>query len=220
MKLCRACGVPTNRTAQATYCAPCGAQSERRRIRDPGARPCVGCGGPTGKKAPQARKCKACESRQIADNANRRYHADEDRARANAERYRVAHRVKVVSATREWRARNHESLLSRRREQYAANPGPQRVRSVLSGGKRRATMRNNNSPGVSSQEWDLCLDMFGHRCAYCLKTSSLTVDHVVPISRGGADSFDNVVPACGFCNGSKNASSLLQWSLRGGGVNV
>ena len=38
-----------------------------------------------------------------------------------------------------------------------------------------------------------------------------TIDHVIPIARGGAHSIDNVVPACGFCNCSKGNKPLLIW---------
>ena len=46
----------------------------------------------------------------------------------------------------------------------------------------------------------------GHRCQYCdirLPASELTTDHVVPRSRGGATSWDNVVTACAPCNRQK-----------------
>jgi 5-methylcytosine-specific restriction endonuclease McrA len=38
------------------------------------------------------------------------------------------------------------------------------------------------------------------RCQYCGATSHLTVDHVVPRSRGGLSSWDNVVTSCAPCN--------------------
>jgi len=41
-----------------------------------------------------------------------------------------------------------------------------------------------------------------HRCAYCGKAAS-TIDHVLPRSRGGANSWLNTVAACGGCNQRK-----------------
>src|SRR5699024_6939227 len=38
-----------------------------------------------------------------------------------------------------------------------------------------------------------------HRCGYCGKTAS-TIDHVLPRSRGGADSWENLVACCLRCN--------------------
>lgn len=42
----------------------------------------------------------------------------------------------------------------------------------------------------------------GHTCAYCGGRGQ-TVDHLVPVSRGGRSSWLNTVAACGRCNGRK-----------------
>lgn len=47
-----------------------------------------------------------------------------------------------------------------------------------------------------------------HLCAYCGEhhtTPNLSRDHVIPKSRGGADTWTNVVSACHSCNHSKGA---------------
>ncbi len=42
------------------------------------------------------------------------------------------------------------------------------------------------------------------RCQYCgAKTKDLTIDHVVPKSRGGVDTWENLVTACKKCNNKK-----------------
>ena len=41
-------------------------------------------------------------------------------------------------------------------------------------------------------------------CQYCgAKTNDLTIDHVIPSSRGGNDTWDNVVACCQKCNVKK-----------------
>jgi 5-methylcytosine-specific restriction endonuclease McrA len=42
----------------------------------------------------------------------------------------------------------------------------------------------------------------GHRCQYCGKAAE-NLDHVVPRSRGGTHSWDNVVASCRSCNARK-----------------
>jgi len=45
----------------------------------------------------------------------------------------------------------------------------------------------------------------GFVCAYCgTKDKRLTIDHVIPISKGGKTSFENCVAACKNCNSTKN----------------
>lgn len=52
------------------------------------------------------------------------------------------------------------------------------------------------------------------RCAYCnaqVDEDDLTVDHVQALSRGGPNSTDNIVPACGPCNQAKGNKTLDEW---------
>ncbi|MCL7465749.1 HNH endonuclease [Phaeovulum sp. NW3] len=50
-------------------------------------------------------------------------------------------------------------------------------------------------------------------CQYCGSKSDLTFDHVIPRSRGGVTSWDNVVAACAPCNLKKANKSLRQSGL-------
>lgn len=54
-----------------------------------------------------------------------------------------------------------------------------------------------------------------HLCAYCARTAS-TIDHVFPRSRGGEESWENLVACCLPCNNLKGNRSLseLGWQLR------
>ncbi|MFP1645873.1 HNH endonuclease [Pontitalea aquivivens] len=51
------------------------------------------------------------------------------------------------------------------------------------------------------------------RCQYCGSKSDLTFDHVIPRSRGGVTSWDNVVAACAPCNLKKANKSLRESGL-------
>lgn len=43
-----------------------------------------------------------------------------------------------------------------------------------------------------------------YTCQYCgSKTFELTIDHIIPRSRGGGDSWENLVAACNRCNNRK-----------------
>ena len=50
-----------------------------------------------------------------------------------------------------------------------------------------------------------------HTCQYCGATERLSLDHIVPWSRGGKDSADNLVTACRSCNSKKNARTPDEW---------
>lgn len=53
------------------------------------------------------------------------------------------------------------------------------------------------------------------RCCYCAAVAT-SLDHVIPKSRGGPHTWENVVAACGRCNHVKADRSLaeLGWKLR------
>lgn len=56
----------------------------------------------------------------------------------------------------------------------------------------------------------------GH-CAYCgqhLKQKNMTVDHLVPQSRGGGNNIENLMPCCKSCNSMKAADKLRVFRLR------
>ncbi len=51
-------------------------------------------------------------------------------------------------------------------------------------------------------------------CYYCGKQAdpaSLTMDHVVPLARGGRSTKDNLVPACKECNSKKKYLLPMEW---------
>jgi 5-methylcytosine-specific restriction endonuclease McrA len=51
-------------------------------------------------------------------------------------------------------------------------------------------------------------------CQYCGSTRSLTIDHLIPRCRGGADSWENTLLACSSCNTKKGSKSLEQSGLK------
>jgi len=53
----------------------------------------------------------------------------------------------------------------------------------------------------------------GYRCVYCGAKRNLDIDHVVPQSRGGRDTFENTVTACRTCNNSKGTLTLREAGL-------
>ena len=60
---------------------------------------------------------------------------------------------------------------------------------------------------LTAKEWSDILKKYKFRCAYCGKEFTLfnreTKDHVIPISKGGDNTKENVVPACRSCNSKK-----------------
>jgi len=52
------------------------------------------------------------------------------------------------------------------------------------------------------------------RCHYCgvqVPPKELTLDHIVPVSRGGRSTKGNCVPCCKNCNSSKQQMTPVEW---------
>jgi|TARA_Y100001970_G_scaffold164447_1_gene200916 hypothetical protein len=54
------------------------------------------------------------------------------------------------------------------------------------------------------ERWD-------YECAYCGSAKDLTIDHIVPRSKGGTDFTKNVVCCCHDCNQSKSHTPWEDW---------
>ncbi len=52
-----------------------------------------------------------------------------------------------------------------------------------------------------------------YTCQYCGSHKHLTLDHVIPVSRGGLHTWDNVVTACERCNQRKSDRTPIEASM-------
>ena len=89
----------------------------------------------------------------------------------------------------------------------------QDIHSIIACDGRVVTRRVSQTPPLTNPA---LFKRDGNTCLYCAKHLSdaeLTRDHVLPVSRGGADSWDNVVASCRRCNHLKGSRVLDEISL-------
>lgn len=48
------------------------------------------------------------------------------------------------------------------------------------------------------------------RCEYCMAEAKLTIDHLLPLSRGGTNGLLNLAAICQSCNGSKHSRTPIE----------
>lgn len=162
--------------------------------------------------------------------------------RASCRRYCQGHRVILAKRTAIWRQKNPDKVKAMSVSWYAANherkaasdairrqknaeklsrryalwckANPEKC--VLHSAKHRA-LKYANTPldeMLTSTEWLAILAEANGHCHYCGKEAKLTLDHVIPLSKGGKHSKDNVVPACGHCNYSKRDKTPEEWRAK------
>ena len=67
---------------------------------------------------------------------------------------------------------------------------------------------------LTASEWAGIRAAWGG-CAYCGSADApLQRDCVLPLSRGGRYTIENIVPACGSCNASKSNAEVTGWLRR------
>lgn len=97
--------------------------------------------------------------------------------------------------TAEWRKENPELAKKNIRNSW-----------VIRGFRKRA------AEGYHSwQEWESLVADYSGLCAYCSTAPAESRDHVIPISRGGSNNIENILPACLTCNKTKNARTVEEW---------
>lgn len=73
--------------------------------------------------------------------------------------------------------------------------------------ERRAILDCTRSP-VTAAEWLDVLSRHNGKCLSCGSTDDITMDHIIPVKRGGPNTKDNVQPLCRSCNSSKGTKTI------------
>lgn len=68
------------------------------------------------------------------------------------------------------------------------------------------------SSGEARRLWKKSIkDQWNNKCAYCNSEENLTIDHIIPQSKGGIDFLQNVVCCCRECNEDKAHTDWEEW---------
>lgn len=150
--------------------------------------------------------------------------------------YRAVHRTKHVAQNAAWYQANRARLLAKSKSHAAANrarilayqaryytahtdkvkanvsayrkANPDKKRH-LENRRRVRKVGNGGSHTVSERREKFA--QLGDVCYYCGESKPLTVDHDVPLARGGTDNIDNILPSCRSCNSRKNTRTAAEY---------
>lgn len=163
--------------------------------------------------------CKACYGhayRQCPGAKARHAQLERERRAEHPERYREYERRRSQTERRQkWQRKYSYAYYRRNREHLKAyarayrQSDPKRearyARNHRAHRRRRAHIQN-------SDLWQEVLALHGERCYYCGRTDRpLEPEHKIPMSRGGTDALDNLVPSCHPCNMSKKDKTVEEY---------
>lgn len=144
-------------------------------------------------------KCRVCfklvrqlrrEQDQEKQRERRRNNAEANRA-ACRQYYRKNRGAQLVRMKKYRECTNNEA------QKRWAKANPEEVRAKNQ--QRRSRLKGAEG-SYTVQQWTERCEEYDSKCAYCRKRRKLTVHHVKPLSKGGSNYIDNIVPACGSCN--------------------
>lgn len=143
--------------------------------------------------------------------------ANKERVKSGVDAWKSANRGRISEWGKQYRAANAAAIAEKKRADYLANPeiAKQRAREWVQANPERVSMRTarrraafKNAPGVFTED-DLIRQFEKQQgeCFYCHRdlAGQGTIDHYIPLSKGGTNWPDNIVLACWPCNNAKRA---------------
>lgn len=134
-----------------------------------------------------------------------------DAFKASQRKHRAANKESLYARTRAWKAENRAAVREAERA-WRSTPQGRAITAAIRH-RRRASMRGNECEPYTAEQLIALFNQHGGRCVYCGDEAD-SVDHVIPVSRGGPDALRNLAPACRPCNASKGNRLLCEWAGR------
>lgn len=123
----------------------------------------------------------------------------------------------ISELRKQWRDNNKEIIRTQKKQSYEANKehvseykkANRDIYNIIN--QRHRANKNCLPSNYSKQQWGTVKQYFNNKCAYCGSFSLLEIEHVVPVSKGGSFTADNIIPACKKCNTSKHDYDIFEW---------
>ena len=78
--------------------------------------------------------------------------------------------------------------------------------------ERRRADKFNTENSLTPEQWKQCLEFFNYKDAYTgLPMETISQDHVIPLSKNGAYTRENIIPCELSVNCSKQDSDMEEW---------
>lgn len=129
------------------------------------------------------------------------YYANQEQILDRAKVYQQKNKPKLNLKSRKYHWANRERILPLKREYYSAHLDHASVKRS----RYRAT-KFGCEGSHTVEEWKYIKEINGNKCLKCGRTEpeiKLSVDHIIPLSRGGTDNIGNIQPLCLSCNKRK-----------------
>lgn len=156
---------------------------------------------------------------QIAKQRKKHYEENKEQILKKNKKYYQNNRDIIIKNNqnnqKEYYKNNKSKILKRHKKYYQNNPNKFANYSI----SRRQRKKNAYGNGITKQEWLEIMNSTNWTCFYCgeyiggKNNKNRTLDHIIPICKGGPHIKENLIPACKSCNSSKHNKMPFEWEV-------
>lgn len=144
---------------------------------------------------------------------------NKDKDKEHQKKWREENKEKKNLITRIWQSLNLDKHRESSRRYYKNNTekvkltnkryseeNPE-VKRVIKFNRRA---REESAEGkISRNDWIELCNKYGNKCLCCGRNDvKLTLDHIIPLIKGGSNTIENAQPLCGSCNSKKHTKTI------------
>jgi len=120
--------------------------------------------------------------------------------------YRKTHRKEILKYIKKYQQTHKQKVIEWQRKYHSSPKGHLKINRANH--KRRARIKNTEAT-LTVEQWENILMIQSNHCNVCgkrfTKKRPPTIDHIIPVSRGGGLTYENIQALCKSCNSRKHA---------------
>lgn len=160
--------------------------------------------------------CMECLKIQCREYYNRHKESEKKRNR----KYKEKNKEKNAIQSNQWAKDNPEKIKDMRKKYYDNNKEMAKEKTKkwqqlnpdkkIAAEQQRRALKKKSRGKITAQEWTLLKAKYYYTCLCCRKKEpeiKITMDHVIPLFKGGPHIIENIQPLCWSCNCKKRTQT-------------
>lgn len=124
--------------------------------------------------------------------------------------YYLDNKDKILSNNKKWKLNNddYKEYCKNYTKKYNASDDG-KIKNRMRVHKRRTILETLEE--IDYKALKDKFDKLGNKCVMCGSEENITIDHIIPITKGGTNDIDNLQPLCKSCNSSKRDKTMEEF---------